>query len=192
MLHIEIDSDIAALQPRLSTCSSLQSFTIIIKLPYLRPLPNSGYYARHPDGAHICYVSEYHERWPTIVQLLQSIPPLAPLRHIKIGLHGTSTFPHVVDWHPFRQWCLNRISSESSGLQRIEIELWQAYDQRGCMEYEMKEVMKKRPGIFEPKYNLPDRLSVVYSGGTIPDWAIVDFECTDKGCRGYHGDSGEL
>ena len=135
--------------------------------------------------------------------MLQSIPLLAPLQRVKLGMKGTSTDPHILDWQPFKEWCLNRIipdSNESfefnsSSLRRlkgIDVELWQVYDQVGCMKYEMREVQWKRVSAFCPNFVLPEEEGLLLAGvdgAKKRGLKVVEYVCQDEACREYRGNS---
>ena len=201
MQRIGIDHDVASLQPILSTCTSLSDLTLITHLPLL-----PGYFTitnhtndairppvciRHPDGQRLCYVYISHQpRWLAMMRILGSISSRAPLRSVKIGLRGTCTNPHVLDWRQFSEWCSSRTmtrkpalcnaspspgssssspsnftgESSPSSLQRIEVKLNQAYDQTRCMQYEMRDFIHSRSGsggVFVPTFDAPGKDCIV-------------------------------
>ena len=130
---------------------------------------------------------------------------------MKVGLKGTSTDPHILDWRQFKEWCLTRLvrvvpsdseivkpqacdlshssSATSRTLEKIEVELWQVYDQRWCMRYEMREVvMKSGMGAFVPRFEVPGKDTLVTDPDSLmnlEDLTIVRYQCQDRGCRGY-------
>ena len=124
---------------------------------------------------------------------------------MKIGLRGTSIDPHILDWKKFKEWCLDRLvlrpqyinsadishSNMSRTLEKIEVELWQVYDQRPCMHYEMAEVLAKSiTRAFLPRFQFPGEEAIVPS----QVWArrgvtTARYECRNVGCRWYrYGD----
>lgn len=149
---------------------------------------------------------DHQEHWLTILHFLRSLPVLAPLRRVNVGLKGTSTDPHILDWRQFKEWCLTRLvvpsdseivkpraydlsdwsSATSRTLEKIEVELWQVYDQRWCMRYEMREVSGM--GAFVPRFEVPGEDALVTDPDSLmnlEDLTIVRYECQDAECRGY-------
>ena len=104
-----------------------------------------------------------------------------------------------MDWRQFNEWCLRRLVVSDSGnseyvrpsrsssrrtLEKIEVDLWQVYDQRECMRYEMREVSSM--GAFVPRFEFPGEDALVIGEELIrEDLTIVKYECADAGCREY-------
>ena len=76
-------------------------------------------------------------------------------------------------------------------LRRIDVELFQAYDQRGCMAYEMREFMREYPGVFSPRFKLPLGVHGVrgYDMQQREEMHCtgVENECRNEECRRYRG-----
>lgn len=73
-------------------------------------------------------------------------------------------------------------------LEKIEVELWQVYDQRSCMQYEMREVMmKSNTEAFVPTFELPGEDALVKGPELMEYLTIVRYECLDARCRGHQG-----
>lgn len=110
----------------------------------------------------------------------------------------------MLDWKAFEEWCLNRLKPDSFSrfesdniesepdplrqLEKIEVELWQAYNQRNCMQYEMRDVFMTNTFAFWSRFVLPEEEGVLLRGGErLKDKRVkvVQYECQNKGCREY-------
>ena len=166
-----------------------------------------------PLGAHRCarastrrslmhVYASHPPHWLALTHSLQSIPPLAPLRRIKIALRGACPDPHILDWRQFAAWCLSRIESPfeskapdqelkvNQSLKEIEVEFWQVYEQKECVEYEMREVTEKLKacsGVFVNSVDWTDLNEAVLfvEWQWVPGLQIVEYDCRDKGCQNY-------
>ena len=171
-------------------------------LPHMFPNPTHQR-ALHPDGYNFCYIyMDHRHHWDVILCSLQSLDGRAPIRNVRIGLRGTCTEPHGLDWKQFAEWCLSRlvahpedINPQTSDLPRrtlekIEVELSQVYDQRPCMLYEMREVLAKSQssnrGVFEPRFDLPGVDALVIAEERMKrDLTVERYECRDVWCQAY-------
>ena len=105
----------------------------------------------------------------------------------------------MLDWKSFEEWCLSRLKPDSFSrvepepdplkqLEKIDVELWQAYDQQNCMKYEMRDVSMTNMFAFWSRFILPEEEGVLLRGGEkLKDkrLKVVQYECRDKGCREY-------
>ncbi|KAI0085921.1 hypothetical protein BDY19DRAFT_385715 [Irpex rosettiformis] len=135
-------NDFAAMEKSFSMCTVLESVAVSVDLFYSLILK----YIRHPDGKRVsAHYYGHSEYWLQTIRILRLIP-VARLLRVAIGLQGTSTDAHILDWARLKEWC-----SGIPHLERIDIEIRQSYDQRGCFAYEMQGFNQ----VFTPRFVLP-------------------------------------
>lgn len=97
---------------------------------------------------------------------------------MKLNLYGLVVDPHILDWGRLNEWC-----SRASCLESIKVSFHPAYNQTGCLAYEMQSFVH----IFRVKYRPP--LSPTAVDGLSLDTDLVnedELKCEHDGCLRYH------
>lgn len=141
----------------ISSCKFLQEIKITISLPYTTR--DLSHVAIHPTENRLSLPYTGHDDgWAALLYIL-NLPVAGLLLRVSIGLRGVVTDPHSLRWDLLREWC-----ARASRLEEISADFEQAFDQRPCLAYEMRDFKH----IFTPKFITPHHYrGVVLSGHVI-------------------------